>query len=139
MAKSKRKNRARRVVSTPPLQRYRYAVPVPSPLRVTIPLAAPVFGDRRTFTPDRQARPIFSLPRTLRDIRNPARIVARQNPAKRQLSQTKAVLTFADPRRIPLCIRRKVRKQVLHAFKKTGKGSARHRRPRFNEWSSISC
>lgn len=146
MAKSRRKknhssysqNRARRVASARPYQRYRRAVTVPSRLSLS-PIPTHYFGDRRVFEPDRLVKAAFTLPRNiLTHPLNAARIVARQNVRKIQPSQTKAVLAFAKPSRVALCIRRSIRKQVLHAFKQTGAGK-HHRRPRLNEWSSISC
>lgn len=47
--------------------------------------------------------------------------------------------TFANPRFVVRCIRRKVRKEVLHALKKTGKGAGPRRRPRFTEASKVKC
>lgn len=47
-------------------------------------------------------------------------------------------IQFADQQRLVLCIRRKQRKQVLHALRKVGKGQ-KHRNPKRNFWSSISC
>lgn len=47
-------------------------------------------------------------------------------------------IAFGEPNRLVLCIRRKQRKEVLHALRKTGKGVKR-RNPKRNYWSSISC
>lgn len=47
-------------------------------------------------------------------------------------------LRFAEPARTVLCVRRKTRKEVLHAIRKTGKG-VRRRKPRRNWFSRISC
>lgn len=44
---------------------------------------------------------------------------------------------FEHPRRVVLCIRRKVRKQVIHALKLTKKGAGSARR--HNEWSHVAC
>lgn len=48
-------------------------------------------------------------------------------------------LTFRAPRQVLTCVRRKQRREVLHALKKTGGRGAPHRRPRFNQQSTISC
>lgn len=45
--------------------------------------------------------------------------------------------SFSTPMDTVQCVRRRVRKEVLHAFKKTGKGG--QRRPRRNQWSHIKC
>lgn len=45
---------------------------------------------------------------------------------------------FTDPRRIVLCARRAMRRQVMFALRKTGKGAARKHRHR-NAHSNIRC
>lgn len=46
------------------------------------------------------------------------------------------VVKFQDPSGVLICVRRKVRREVLHA---KGRAGGRVRRPRRNEWSNISC
>lgn len=48
-------------------------------------------------------------------------------------------LQFAAPKETLVCVRRKRRKEVLHALKKTGKGAGRRRKPRRNFYSWIGC
>lgn len=43
---------------------------------------------------------------------------------------------FAVPERVALCVRRKRRKEVLHALRKVGRG---HKRAKWNEWSKVRC
>lgn len=96
--------------------------------------------DRRLFHPLGR----FAPPKTVAGT--PARLTVKDRPpTAKQLaspfmrkvrSQTKAVLTFADPERTVMCIRRKERREVLHALGRTGSGN---RRPKRNAWSSISC
>lgn len=53
-----------------------------------------------------------------------------------------AGVRFRLPRMVAICVRRKIRKEVLHAFRKTGKGGAKHRRrerAKWNEFSLIKC
>lgn len=77
----------------------------------------------------------------------PARIKLRDRPSKRSpssyggkksiqnFSQTKAVLAFANPELVPACVKRRRRKEVLFALKRTKKGSAkRHRK---HTWRSM--
>lgn len=60
-------------------------------------------------------------------------------PAVRKFSPSLPFGTrFADPRRTVICVRRKERKEVLFALKRTGKG-ARARRRRRNFFSEVSC
>lgn len=54
---------------------------------------------------------------------------------RRSSSATK--LRFAVPKDVGVCVRRKSRREVLFALRKTGKG-ARSRRRR-NEWSGVTC
>lgn len=65
---------------------------------------------------------------------NSSRAVAK---TKLDLGQVRQVLAFAHPRSVLVCVRRKIRDEVLHALGKTGKGSGRPRR--FNSNSRIKC
>lgn len=47
-------------------------------------------------------------------------------------------LSFSLPQKVVICVRRKQRKEVLHAFNKTGRGSGRTRR-RKNWFSKVGC
>lgn len=81
--------------------------------------------DNRRFTPD-SYRPA----RSLNQMRAPIKV--RLDPRKKPtLTQV-----FADPLRTIVCIRRKMRKEVLHA---AGVAGSRVRRGRYNEKSNISC
>lgn len=42
----------------------------------------------------------------------------------------------ADPRNVAVCVRRKDRREVLHALRRVGRGGGRRRR---NEWSDVHC
>lgn len=48
-------------------------------------------------------------------------------------------LKFSVPERIALCAKRKIRKEVLFAFKFAGRGGAKRKAYRRNFWSSIGC
>lgn len=77
--------------------------------------------DRRLYKPDRSIRP--------------------PGPVKRIHAKLEAKnygkVKFAVPKRIALCARREIRREVLFAKRKTGKGSKgrKHR----NFWSGVSC
>lgn len=47
-------------------------------------------------------------------------------------------LQFVAPKRVVVCVKRKTRKEVLHAFNKTGRG-VRRRNPRRTIYSAFSC
>ncbi len=58
-------------------------------------------------------------------------------PGRVLASQTKGRLSFESPNRVLLCVRRNIRKQVMHA---TGKaGLVGQKKPHRNENSEISC
>ncbi|AZL83019.1 hypothetical protein [Apis mellifera associated microvirus 41] len=127
---SKSKSRSRRVVFTPSVQRYRVSAMPWNAVSVS-PSFLASYEDRRLYHPDRSMRPVVSF------VKSAARVVARQRPSFRQPSQTKAILAFADPSRVLVCLRRSIRREVLHAKRIAGSGGMR--RPRRNALSSISC
>lgn len=94
--------------------------------------------DRRTY-----GFPLDRPPRTLRTAR-PQLVVRAPNPLNRdRFAKLRAfallhVVSFKTPRSLALCIRRKTRRQVIHAFGLAGrKGSVYH--PRRTAWSAVSC
>jgi len=104
------------------------------------PLASPsviltttnTYPDARTYRPDR-----YSAPPIAKNV-NATRLVARDTFGDAIRRQTKARIAFKVPKHVALCVRRKQRKQVLHAKKKTGAGVSR-KKPTRNMWSQISC
>ena len=48
-------------------------------------------------------------------------------------------LSFSEPQKTAVCIRRKSRRRVLFALSKAGKGKRPTRRPRWTEKSYIRC
>jgi len=98
-----------------------------------------VVEDARQWHPERQNR----HPKTVHGQRAPirARDKRYRSPAallKRLPSQTRAVLAFPHPGRVIECVRRKIRKEVIHALKLQGKGAGSKKRKR--DWKSkIRC
>lgn len=45
-------------------------------------------------------------------------------------------LGFTEPKQVPICVRRKERREVLLA---KGKGGGNHKPPRRNNWSDVEC
>lgn len=78
--------------------------------------------DRRAFRPDKTINPPASI------RRGATRIRTGYHPRS---------LNFHTPNLIALCVRRKVRKEVLHALRKAGKGGQKKRK--LNFWSRIGC
>lgn len=95
-------------------------------IRTTLPTPPPELVlaqlDRRAFRPDASVRPPGAIQR---------------KDARLKLTNTNHI-TFDQPNRIAICARRKQRKEVLHALKKTGRNSGHGRKTR-NFWSSIKC
>lgn len=96
--------------------------------------------DRRDYHPLNDARPARfmtggSSHLTVKD-RSYGRQVYRDPFSGR--SGTKAVVAFRSPDATVLCVRRKVRKEVLHAKRKAGRGGPQ-RRHRRNWFSKVSC
>jgi len=46
---------------------------------------------------------------------------------------------FSHPWQVIVCVRRKRRREVLHALRKTGRGGSKQRKPRRNFWSEVRC
>lgn len=89
------------------------------------------YNDRREFHPDYLFRPVYS--RRMDD-----RVVTDVNVNKPFPSKPyKSVFGFASPSKVDLCVRRKQRKEVLFAKRKTGKGARAPKR--FNFWSNVRC
>lgn len=93
--------------------------------RISTPLQQ--ISDRRIFHPDRLVRNAVS---TL----NAPHALAVANPYSRKLSSN---VRFQNPHKVLVCIRRKIRKQIL--FAKGGAGSRKMRRPTYNYYSSVRC
>lgn len=86
--------------------------------------------DRRTYTPaGRSARPPASSRRHL----------AKTKPTKLTAFAQQAIQTFAHPKSVLICLRRKMREEVLHALGKSGKGSRFQKKPKYNQHSNIRC
>lgn len=107
---------------------------LPRPIVHVAPSPLTVVEDRR------QAHPLaFFAPAKQIDGTQGHQLVPKR-PAKRGRSNVVPVrVQFAAPERVVLCVRRKRRKEVLHALKKTGRGGGRQRRRRRTWFSDVSC
>lgn len=140
MARRKRAPSRSRVTTRRP-QRDRRRIAKRAPLRLrAAPLRSPnALADRRLYHPNPFLRP---APSTWRAA---TRLVVATTPMRRgdrsEVRLRRGVLEpnvqFAVPKRVIVCIRRKQRREVLHAMKRTGSGKGRRRRR--NEWSSVIC
>lgn len=88
-----------------------------------------VYDDRRRYNPSRAyVGPVSSRPRA-------ARVGHKFQP---RVLFSRAWEAFNLPKHVGICIRRKIRKQIMFALKKRGKG-ARAKRHRFNSYSRVRC
>lgn len=111
--------------------------------------------DRRRFNPTKSIAPPKSIQKpnqplahrlvdtaiTIRRRRRRfhARIAEYTDPSYTVRRRIKSRIGFSIPRRLEVCIRRQIRKEVLFARKKTGAGHPKQRKPVRNIWSAISC
>lgn len=102
-------------------------------LPLGLPKLTPI-EDRRTFHPFGETRPARSF------LRSHPKLIAR-TPTPSMLIRSPDLVTpgvaFQAPRDVLVCVRRKRRKEVLHALNHTGKSG--QKRPRRNFWSEVSC
>jgi len=91
--------------------------------------------DRRLFHPSRALRPALSF------YHKAAKIVYRAKssavPSSRMTPMVSPRVGFAVPRDVAVCVRRKARKEVMHATGKAGGRVSRKRRR--NLYSSVDC
>lgn len=104
------------------------------PVRPVSPIVRPslnLFEDRRTFHPNRFARPAISIGK-----RADTKLVVPPDPLK-SVQRLNHVVGFKVPRRVVICVRRKIRKEVIHAI---GAGGSKNlRKPHKNEFSKVKC
>ena len=86
--------------------------------------------DRRQWHPSRTLRP-RPLPVTVGSMRRTDRLIS--------AGPTLKSLNFEKPSNVAVCVRRKQRKEIMHALRATGKGASSRKKKRRNYWSSIGC
>ncbi|MEM2002469.1 MAG: hypothetical protein QXT77_07490 [Candidatus Methanomethylicaceae archaeon] len=113
--------------------------------------AKQLYSDRRRFNPTKTISPPYStLPLAHRLVdkaitvrqrrrRFHARISYFTDPTYTVRTYVRSRIGFSLPRRVEVCIRRQIRKEVLFARRKTGAGKPKQKRPVRNIWSAISC
>ena len=149
MARKGNRSKNGRGVSIPQPLRYRSTMPRsrpslsplrPRPLRAGPyyfkPISMTLPGDRRTFHP----APTFSRPAFSKFQRSATRLVM-PNPVQRAALMNKRAsgwaTAFDKPRDVMVCVRRKIRREVIHAL---GLGGAAGMVPRKrNPFSGVSC
>jgi hypothetical protein len=129
MAKSRRNNSRSRDVSyiaNSKLRSYSRSSAYKFPVLTTV-------EDLRRFQPTK----VLYVPRKVNLSRARVRVRKKNVALSPSRSFRSVVTTFADAKKVIICVRRGVRKQVLHALKLSGK--AGQRRPRRTPYSHISC
>lgn len=103
------------------------------PLRGLIPRSQndslTAYEDRRTWHPARKAV------RVPRSFRGSTRLQI--GPSRHLAKYPTPVIQFAAPHRVLVCVRRHIRREVLYAFNKAGRGGQLS--PRWTAWSSVNC
>lgn len=92
--------------------------------------------DRRSYHPEAltQMRPVRMI-----NSQRPRLIpVAFSSPKYKFNNLVPTAIGFKIPNKVAICVRRKQRKEILHALKKTGRGK-RTSRGRRSQWSDIHC
>lgn len=91
-----------------------------------------LYEDRRTWSPEKPSARVprsFSRPTQLRGTSDTRSSHSAKFPPSAQ--------AFKNRDEVLMCVRRRVRKEVLHALKKTGRGGQKS--PRWNAWSQVHC
>lgn len=91
--------------------------------------------DRRLYDPLRDYRPAKGLSKYAAEIGIKPYKQRRDKPRK---AMTPDVFKFNVPAKVAICVRRKKRREVLFAKKRTGKGARAYRRRR-NYYTEVSC
>lgn len=96
------------------------------------------YEDRRTWHPEGHTRPARSFNRTRHRLGYVEPTQPHSMHSRRNQGFPSPSVGFEEPQKVLICARRELRKRVLHALNKTGKGTKRNK-PKFNEYSKISC
>lgn len=91
------------------------------------------YEDRRQFypAPVTPARDIFGSAAKIKVGR------PKNGPTQLSFKRALAALQFSAPKEVVVCVKRKVRKEVLHALGKSGKTG--QKKPRRNYFSDVRC
>jgi len=133
MAKSRSSNRRRR--DTRRIAKRSLPTTVSSPRSIIQPLQYDLVDwlsqteDRRTFHPDGPSRPARSRFQTFHRLQ--------ATPAVDKTAFWSNGVAFKAPKDVLVCVRRKMRKEVLHAINNAGKRG--QKAPRRSEYSDIHC
>lgn len=110
-----------------------------SPTFLKQPSFFSLFEDRRQFHPERIYRPAraFNQNNHTLVVPKPSKTHQKPNKLKKLLHNVTASVGFENPKSVLVCVRRNIRKEVLHAINKAGRVG--QKRPKRNWLSSIKC
>lgn len=107
---------------------------------IFIPIARPSAAHILQLEDRRRFEPVDTFPRA--QFHRSARLVVgdnvNKNKGKTRKSSVPSTIKFAVPQEVAVCVRRKQRREVLFAMRRTGKGSKRKDRRR-TYFSDVSC
>lgn len=109
-----------------------------APLSQVSSVTLRAYEDRRTYHPNPYTRPAFALPRSAAALVATPQPVRRPSKATHPGASLPRGVSFAVPDRVAICVRRKRRKEVLHALKVAG-GRGKQRTRRMSSYSKVSC
>jgi hypothetical protein len=97
------------------------------------------FEDRREWHPQGPTRPVRSFSKVTEYVQDNElhRGRGRADGIRVKPYSDPARMAFRRPKEVPVCVRRKVRKEVIHANGNAGKTG--QRRPRWNRNSKVRC
>lgn len=147
-ASKKARRRAKRdatAVASPSLSQLLSPIkPTPRPIVTTAPKKLTKIEDRRTYHPQGPQRPARSVQKAhhkLRAIsarRSSPQVVKPPRRLRKAVQKLSDRIGFEGPRKVLICIRRRMRKEVMFALGKTGAG-AKARTHHQSYYSSIRC
>lgn len=140
MAKGRSTSRYNRVISTPNTSSagLKFESVFKRPLAYSKPRSNYLreFEDRRAFHPLGKTTPARSFQtRSRLVVTNPLPLFV---PYQVKAAGRWAKIAFQGPKKVLVCVRRSIRKEVLHALHLTGRGSGGGKK-RWSEHSSIHC
>lgn len=96
------------------------------------------FEDRRTWHPEPDTRPALSFDGEHHQLEVARRVRPGGRPGGRLVAGFPSpIVAFKTPSRVLICVRRKSRREVLFAYRRTRRGAGGRRRR--NSYSLVSC
>jgi len=132
--------RGQREVITPLSLDQLFATPrvLPPLIPISMPGELALLGDQRVYHPAGRVRPYAALTNSARVLKPHRGRKLRPTLGRKLTPWVSPFVGFSIPSRVAICVRRKVRRSVLHAYGKVG-GGGRKKTRRRNSSSEIRC